>query len=74
MPKFFLFEVDDVSLLSGNNARWLDFADRLSEANNGIGMAQTIKVRTHSLLLPRVPNFDGSHCFLSFPKPGSFTD
>lgn len=45
MPKFFLFEEDDVSLLTGNNARWLDFAGRLSEANNGIGMAQTIKVR-----------------------------
>ena len=44
MPKFFLFEEDDVSLLTGNNARWLDFAGRLSEANNGIGMAQTIKV------------------------------
>ncbi len=50
MPKFFLFEEDDVSLLSGNNARWLDFADRLLEANNGIGMAQTIKVRT-----PHIP-------------------
>ena len=45
MPKFFLFEEDDVSLLTNNNDRWLDFAGRLSEANNGIGMAQTIKVR-----------------------------
>jgi len=44
MPKFFLFEEDDVSLLSGNNALWLDFAGRLVEANNGQGIAQTIKV------------------------------
>lgn len=44
MPKFFLFEEDDVSLLSGNNALWLDFAARLVEANNGQGVAQTMKV------------------------------
>lgn len=44
MPKFFLFEEDDVSLLMGNNDRWLDFANRLQEANNGQGVAQTIKV------------------------------
>lgn len=43
MPKFFIFEEDDVSLLTGTN-RWMDFANRLAEANNGLGVAQTIKV------------------------------
>lgn len=55
MPKFFLFEEDDVSLLSGNNALWLDFAGRLTEANNGQGTAQTIKVTLAAFYTPPYP-------------------
>ena len=66
MPKFFLWEEDDVSLLSGSNARWLDFADRLSVANNGYGMAQTIKVRT----LPFFPTF-GKRSLMCTPGLGA---
>lgn len=40
MPKYFIFEQDDVSLLLGTN-RWLDFATRLSD---GVGPASVIKV------------------------------
>lgn len=53
MPKFFIFEEDDVSLLLGNN-RWLDFADRLREANNGVGNSTVIAVHgDHQGMLTR---------------------
>ena len=53
MPKVFIFEEDDVSLLIGKN-RWLDFAARLREANNGIGNSTVIAVHgDHQGMLTR---------------------